>query len=42
MLSFEEVAWIDAYHAAVRDRVMAALAAEEREWLAAATAPIGL
>ena len=42
MLSFEEVAWIDAYHASVRDRVRAFLGAEEREWLAEATAPIGV
>ena len=42
MLSFEEVAWIDAYHASVRDRVRAFLGAEELEWLAEATAPIGV
>ncbi|HEY9569301.1 MAG TPA: aminopeptidase P family protein, partial [Thalassobaculum sp.] len=42
LLDFEEVAWVDAYHAAVRTRVMPDLDAADRDWLAAATAPIGL
>src|SRR3546814_11548699 len=42
LLDFEEVAWVDAYHAAVRTRVMPALDAADRDWLAAAPAPIGL
>jgi len=42
LLGFEEVAWLDAYHAAVRARVMPSLDAEERAWLAAATMPIGM
>lgn len=42
LLGIEEVAWLDAYHAAVRARVVPSLDAAEREWLAAATAPIGM
>jgi len=38
LLTFEERAWIDAYHATVRRRVAPALDATEREWLDAATA----
>ncbi|GHD57436.1 Xaa-Pro aminopeptidase [Thalassobaculum fulvum] len=38
LLSFEERAWIDAYHATVRRRVAPALDAAEREWLETATA----
>ncbi|MEQ8814107.1 MAG: aminopeptidase P family protein [Thalassobaculum sp.] len=42
LLSFEEQAWLDAYHAAVRRRVAPGLDAAEREWLEAAAAPIGM
>lgn len=41
LLSIEETAWIDAYHATVRARVAPGLGAEERAWLEAATAPLG-
>jgi len=42
LLTFEEVAWIDAYHAAVRNRVLHALDPEAAAWLAEATAPIAI
>ena len=42
LLTFEEQAWIDAYHAAVRQRVAPMLDADDRTWLEAATAPIGM
>lgn len=42
LLTFEEQAWIDAYHATVRRRVSPGLDDDERAWLAAATAPLGM
>ncbi|MEQ8394474.1 aminopeptidase P family protein [Thalassobaculum sp.] len=42
LLTFEEQAWIDAYHAAVRQRVGPMLDDADKDWLAAATAPIGM
>ena len=42
LLTFEEQAWIDAYNAGVRSRVMPSLDPDERAWLAAATAPVGM
>jgi Xaa-Pro aminopeptidase len=40
LLTAEEVAWLDAYHAEVRSRVVPALDAAHRAWLEAATAPL--
>ncbi|NQW12118.1 MAG: aminopeptidase P family protein [Alphaproteobacteria bacterium] len=40
LLNFEEVAWLDAYHARVRTMVAPSLDAGERAWLNAATATI--
>lgn len=40
MLTEEEIAWLDAYHAAVRSNVSPGLAPSERDWLVEATAPI--
>jgi Xaa-Pro aminopeptidase len=40
MLTQEEIAWLDAYHAAVRSNVAPALNPSERAWLEQATAPI--
>jgi Xaa-Pro aminopeptidase len=41
MMSAEEIAWLDAYHARVRDVLSDLVDAPTREWLKAATAPIG-
>ena len=40
MLTEEETAWLDAYHAAVRSHVAPGLTPQERAWLVEATAPI--
>jgi Xaa-Pro aminopeptidase len=40
MLSADEIAWLDAYHARVAEALSADLDADSRRWLAAATAPI--
>jgi Xaa-Pro aminopeptidase len=41
LMTGEEIAWIDAYHAAVRADLAAALDAKTRIWLERATAPLG-
>ncbi len=41
LLSTDERAWLDAYHARVLREVGGALGAHDRSWLAAATAPLG-
>jgi Xaa-Pro aminopeptidase len=41
MLTLEETAWLDAYHARVRDTLSPLLDDETRGWLAAATRPLG-
>ena len=38
----EEIAWLDAYHARVRDTLAPLVDAQTREWLIAATAPLAL
>jgi len=40
LLTADEVAWIDAYHARVRDSLTPLLDAEVADWLVAATAPL--
>jgi Xaa-Pro aminopeptidase len=40
LLSAAEADWLDAYHAAVLEKLGAAMAGEERAWLAAACSPI--
>ncbi len=41
IMTDEEIAWVDTYHATVAERLMPALATEEeRTWLAAATKPL--
>lgn len=40
LLSSEEFRWLNAYHATVRERIEPLLSGSERNWLAAATAPI--
>jgi Xaa-Pro aminopeptidase len=40
LLTSEEIAWLDAYHARVRDALTPALDRETANWLAKATAPI--
>jgi Xaa-Pro aminopeptidase len=40
MMTAEEIGWLDAYHADVRDRLAPLVAPETRDWLAAATAPL--
>jgi Xaa-Pro aminopeptidase len=37
----DETAWLDAYHARVRDALAPLLDAPARQWLIAATAPLG-
>jgi Xaa-Pro aminopeptidase len=41
LLSAQELAWLDAYHARVRDIIGPELGPTDRAWLEAATAPIG-
>src|ERR1700734_3947082 len=41
LLTTEELAWLNAYHARVRDAVAASLDAATRAWLITATAPLG-
>lgn len=41
LLTPEEIAWLDAYHARVRAEIGPQLEGAERAWLEAATAPIG-
>ena len=41
LLSAQELAWLDAYHARVRDIIGPELGPADRAWLEAATAPIG-
>ncbi|HEY7610978.1 MAG TPA: aminopeptidase family protein P, partial [Alphaproteobacteria bacterium] len=41
LLSAEEIAWLDAYHARVRAEIGPQLEGEARAWLDAATAPLG-
>ena len=41
MLTAEELAWLDAYHARVRDMIGPELGPGDRAWLEAATAPLG-
>jgi Xaa-Pro aminopeptidase len=40
LLDFDECAWLDAYHARVRDALAPLLDAPAREWLLAATVPL--
>ena len=40
LLSAQELAWLDAYHARVRDIIGPELGPADRAWLEAATAPI--
>jgi len=41
LMTPDEVAWLDAYHARVRQALSATLGEEDRAWLEAATAPLG-
>jgi len=41
MLVQREIAWLDAYHARVREALESRMPAEARDWLVAATQPIG-
>jgi Xaa-Pro aminopeptidase len=41
LLDDGEIAWLDAYHARVRETISPLVDAETAQWLAAATAPIG-
>ena len=40
LMTVEEIAWLDAYHARVRDVIAPLVDAPTREWLIAATAPL--
>jgi Xaa-Pro aminopeptidase len=40
LMAAEEIAWLDAYHATVRDTLMPLVAGETRVWLREATAPL--
>jgi Xaa-Pro aminopeptidase len=41
IMTRDEIAWLDAYHAEVRDRIGPGLDPETRAWLEAATRPVG-
>jgi Xaa-Pro aminopeptidase len=41
LMTADETAWLDDYHATVRDTLMPLVAEETRGWLEAATAPLG-
>jgi Xaa-Pro aminopeptidase len=41
MLTSEETAWLDRYHARVAETLSPLVDAETRDWLKAATRPIG-
>ena len=41
MMTADEIAWLDAYHARVREALAPIVDAPTREWLIKATAPIG-
>jgi Xaa-Pro aminopeptidase len=41
MMTADETAWFDAYHATVRETLMPLVAEETKGWLEAATAPLG-
>jgi Xaa-Pro aminopeptidase len=40
LLSAEEIRWLDAYHARVRDIISPEVDPDTRRWLEAATAPL--
>jgi Xaa-Pro aminopeptidase len=40
LMTGEEIAWLDAYHARVREKIAPLLDAKAREWLIVATAPL--
>ena len=40
MMTADEIAWLDAYHARVREALAPLVDAPTREWLIEATAPI--
>jgi Xaa-Pro aminopeptidase len=42
LMTTDEIAWVDAYHANVRDTLTPLVAEDTRAWLNAATAPLGL
>src|SRR5499425_1550458 len=41
LMTADEIDWLDAYHAEVRETLMPLVADDTRAWLAAATAPLG-
>ena len=41
LLTADELAWLNAYHARVRDTLAASLDVATRAWLITATAPLG-
>ena len=41
LMTADEIAWLDAYHATLPAKLGRLLDAGEREWLAAATRPLG-
>ena len=41
LLTAEEIAWLDAYHAEVRAKIVPLVDAETKGWLEEATRPIG-
>jgi Xaa-Pro aminopeptidase len=41
LLTVEEIGWVDAYHARVRDKLSSLVDAETKEWLSEATRPLG-
>jgi Xaa-Pro aminopeptidase len=41
LMTAEEIAWLDGYHATVRETLMPLVAEDTRAWLSEATAPLG-
>ena len=41
LMTTDEIAWVDAYHANVRETLMPLVTEDTRTWLGAATAPLG-
>jgi Xaa-Pro aminopeptidase len=41
LLEADEIAWLDAYHARVREIITPLVDADTARWLEAATAPLG-
>jgi len=41
LMTLEEIGWLNAYHVQTRERLIGDLRQADRDWLIAATAPVG-